>query len=202
MIRLIFSFCIWFLSSLAWAQAYDFHSGTIKWKDGDIYLKSESSLMRVYSQVPLLQSSLRQLKNDDFVSGLGEVKAEGLNLRTLDYIGLTQMLGRWIGESDFLIIPSFSELSWVADDRRWIPPSDIFDSWFKAFFQRNLDVTTYIYSVHPSAQSGFKVFLSDEVKTHLAEVDVSERHLRLRVFDSESGEVISRLRFSRSPNPR
>lgn len=154
--------------------------GTIIKKSNLIYLKTTSQIYEVNSSDPDIQASFLKFKDGDEVSGLADLVKNTLVFQTIDYIGLKQLLGSWRAESLYLIIPNFNEMNF-------------FNFLIQGYPRYNTMAQLaqkYIYSVHPSADEGFNLFLSDSETTLSAEIQIKGKSLRLTIFDAGTGDVL------------
>lgn len=165
--------------------------------DGDqvsVQLDGDDATYVLLPESPDVTASLARLNIGDEVYGTGDVDstARSIQLQTLDYVGLKELLGTWHSQEGMMEVKDFSNLSFR-------PTKD--DTALGVDNSRNN--VNYKYSLSPGNNSEWVVFLSEASKTTLAtvELDSSMELATLKIFDSASGNVKSTLHLQKKYSP-
>lgn len=162
------------------------YSGEFHDRSNRPYLVVQSKSYPIDTDDSDIMSSFIKLKSGDIISGLGEIQSNGrIRIHSIDYIGLKQLIGSWkTANSVFAVVPNFTELSLVAGPLR--KKGSALQS-----------VGHFIYSVRPSSQQGFNLFLTDSQQTLVAEISIVGRVMVMKIYDPRSGQLNSNFRFTK-----
>lgn len=160
-------------------------------KRGNAYYftpKSSELFYKITALTPDVQDSLDRLENGDFIAGNGSLDTTNkkLSIESVDYVGLRKLLGPWIGSEGTMVFKDFTTM-------RFTP----------RFRDINMDsrLTNYQkefrYSITPSDNNEWGLFLSDENNTTFATVEFTKNKVIMKIFESESGKIVRTLKLER-----
>lgn len=118
--------------------------------------------------------TLARLKSADFISGNGDFINGEYVLENLDFVGLSELIGTWVSpHGSWMKFNSFSNLSvYTLTEER-------------VAHRANLH-----YSIAPDSGHEWKVFLSDAKEVILASLLLKNNQASLKIYNSDSGEVV------------
>lgn len=124
-----------------------------------------------------IQSELNRLHNGDLIIGQGE-RNEALNhleILSIDYVGLTNLLGVWLGENIIFKFKNFNEFTRYEFDSKK---------------SKKYSFSIWNYSLSP-IEDGWALFFSDESITNLARLALKNDRAILDIINVETGEIVS-----------
>lgn len=196
-ILLIFSLIFACTTALSAEQV----TGKVIREGADIYVEGDSeSVCKRY----LLESgnkdtekTLFKLTSGDLVNGSGAISNTDCRilLKNVDYVGLRRLLGYWYSDEGIVSVKNFSSLSFYS--ARGKASSSSSQNIFKTGTPTN-----YRYSLMPTDTSEWVIFLSDSNTTTFATIQFIRESILLKVFHSETGDVIKVLHLSKWGNPK
>jgi hypothetical protein len=143
------------------------------------------------------EKTLFKLSSGDFVNGSGIVDNISCRvlLQNVDYVGLKRLLGYWYSEEGIVSVKNFNYLSFYS--ARGKSSSTSAQNLFKTGTPTN-----YRYSLMPSDSSEWIVFLSNSDSTTFATIQFIRESILMKVFHSETGDVIKVLNLSKWASPK
>jgi hypothetical protein len=139
----------------------------------------------------LVRARLSCLKDGDQISGLGSrIEPDRLYLRSIDYVGLRDLVGVWRNEHEVYEFIDFRKIYY----------------WDFRYSKRILRAPlTFHYALSPYGESydhcAWKIFLMDANSVILGSLEWSaEDQIHLQLYDSDTGEVTSTKHLIRSNN--
>lgn len=166
-------------------------AGVLQKKDGSffIHLASTNQVYAIANMSAEASESLIKLESGDYINGSGDVDEKGrkVSLKTLDYVGLKKLLGIWYSGDAVMNFSSFNQLS--------VYP---FGAGFK-----NINIAIppakndFRYSTAPYYGERWALFLSDNVGTTFATLEMGADSATLRTFSPQTGAVLRTLRLVR-----
>jgi hypothetical protein len=129
-------------------------------------------------------SKFRPLKQSmsvgDLISGMGEKKSNGsIYLRTVEYVGLRELLGFWSSENQYFEFRDFKNLNL-----------------YKSVGKK---VKSLHYSTAPGMGDSWKVFITDENTIILSTLRIDNDEALLTFYNTDTGKVTGEVKLKKFP---
>ncbi|MEK6774049.1 MAG: hypothetical protein AABY64_08915 [Bdellovibrionota bacterium] len=150
----------------------------LKTSSGHIYkLKAESAEVT---------ATLSKLEEGALISGFGQIddSSKVASLQSLSFIGLKRLLGFWWTSLGFAEIRTFSEMNFYSQPQ----PNNRDPATIK---------TSYQYSISPSTNPSWVIFLSDDQGVYYTSMDFQGASAEMRMYNPETGALIKTIDFTR-----
>jgi hypothetical protein len=169
------------------SQAFN---GYLTKKGDEVFFTPKSSelLYKVIATTFDVQESLARLDNGDFVSGNGTLDTTNkkISVQSIDYVGLQKLLGPWVGTDGTIVFKDYTTMRFIPRFR------DLTLDTRLARYQRE-----FRYSVSPKDSNEWALFMSDSMNTTFATVEFTKNKIILKIFESESGNIVRTLKLER-----
>jgi len=169
------------------SQAFN---GYLTKKGDEVFFTPKSSELfyKVIATTFDVQESLARLDNGDFVSGSGTLDTinKKISVQSIDYVGLQKLLGPWVGADGTIVFKDFTTMRFIPRFR------DLTLDTRLTRFQRE-----FHYSVSPKDSNEWALFMSDSMNTTFATVEFTKKKIILKIFESESGNIVRTLKLER-----
>lgn len=181
----LFSF---FISFSCFASSF---SGFVTVSEKKMTLTSTST-RKVMSLLPLSKDILEQLsklKSGDYLSieGTTDNDQSILFVTSINYVGLKDILGDWIGDDDYCY--KFSSFFLVKIYNK--------NDYNQCDFALPYLVREFIYFTNPSDE-GWSVLLSDNDDSYLMDLTLDSKYsAQLSLYDSQSGDILRKIQIRR-----
>ncbi len=131
---------------------------------------------------PVINKLINSLKTGDFISLEGELSEpkSALRVSLINYVGLTALLGNWIGNDsycyNFLSFTEFS-VSKLNVEKKCLPPSR----------------PNFTYLVSPG-EAALVMLISGENGSYIGDLSFNtSRDLEIKLYDSETGGILRKI---------
>lgn len=159
------------------ASLADTFAGILNIKNDGYYLVDSN----LNTDIPLkagttvVKDKLALLKTRDFVMGAGEMINNVWVVNSIDFVGLRDLIGLWMGNTTYLNFKDFSRV-------HIYHPGKITE-------QSDLN-----YSISPGQKNQWKVFFSNESQVVLSTLILNDNQsATIQFYDSETGEVNAKI---------
>lgn len=185
---------IFFLTLLVpgWVFATSQISGTIVKENSNYYLVAGGNCFR-YLIVPKNSDTAKtmvKLVTGDELKASGDLSGDTCEakLSSIDFVGLQSLLGNWKTDDGIYSIRNFNKLLFFPESGLQIKNGQYHDI---------ILPVTYHYSIVPAHGKDWVVFLSDDQATQFATIRLNKNSATLKIFDSETGNIISQKHLSK-----
>ncbi len=132
---------------------------------------------------------INKLKVNDFISLEGKIddKAATVSVRSMNYVGLKDLLGNWVGDDDYCYtFSTFSSLSIFTKNTS-----------NKCDFKVDRLSRDFSYTINPATTS-WLVLLSDNEESYIMDLVVrSKASAELSLYDTRSGDILKEIKLRR-----
>ena len=184
---IIFLFATFYIQLVLGAEAFN---GFLFKKGNEFFFNPQNSKLvyEVYALNTDVNESLNRLDNGDFISGSGTLdpQCNKINIQSIDYVGLQKLLGPWITGDGTLVFKDFSTMRFTP--RFGELKVDTRLSWYQKEFH---------YSISPKDSNEWALFMSDDTNTTFATVEFTRKRIIMKIFESESGNIVRTLKLER-----
>lgn len=135
-----------------------------------------------------VQDSLNRLSEGDYITGNGFVDENNKKIRidSIQYVGLRRLLGPWKSDEGLMVFKDFTTM-------RFFPNYTDQPQGVEATNHQQ----EFRYSLSPSNSGAWILFLSDSKSTTFATVEFDSANILLKIFESESGNILRTLILER-----
>ena len=146
-----------------------------------------------------VRASLDRLDKGDFITGQGSFDSvdQRWTVNSIDYVGLKKLLGRWVGGDGVMVFEDFSRMKYSPRLAKQSVGSTPYD------YEKD-----FRYTLSPSDGEEWALFLSDSKSTTFATVEFeagnsltslnqSKINIVMKIYESESGNIIRTLKLER-----
>lgn len=164
-------------------------SGPLVRLGDQLFLQHDNRLFRVTSTRTDARLTLSRLTNGDEITAHAEIDSEKavMNIESIDFVGLKKIIGLWNtqGSSGLMNFRNYSDLN------------------VYSLAQQNggggLTTTQkkFKYTVTPAAGPQWVLFLSDEMRTQMGTLDLTDGMATIQLFDGQTGAVTQTLKLHR-----
>ncbi len=139
---------------------------------------SQSYLIRAKNETA---AELKRLKTDDYLVGTGNIiNDEEIFLENISYVGLTEILGLWKSNYDFMDFENFSRVKFY----------DYVDA-------TKVGSVTLNYTLTPAKGQSWRVYFTDGNSVTLATLILDSDKAQLTIFNSQTGQIERTLNLTR-----
>lgn len=167
-------------------------SGSIVKESTSYYLVADSGCVRylIKPQNAETAQTMVKLRSGDQLRASGNLSANTCEatLHSIDFVGLQSLLGYWKSDDGMYSIRNFSMLQFFPEGSEEIVNGKYHDS---------IIPVTYHYSIVPAMGKDWVVFLSDNQDTQFATIRLNKNSATLKIFDSETGNMVSQKHLSK-----
>lgn len=177
-------------SVLAWPSSDINFSGFISYTNNEYFIQpqNERQKLKINANDPLVRARLHCLNHGDNLSGTGTAYNGEMNLKSIDYVGLTSLIGVWKSSGEvykFTNIDNFYFWTYVNDSVGYKGPFN------------------YRYALSPygddPAPCKWKVFIVNPTRVVLGSLQWStENELLIELYDPDTGEITANKKLTRS----
>lgn len=186
----IAAFLVFLTPGLSWAQQ-NFEGFIDLTEDKSIQLvnPAEGTTLVVRALTAEADLHLKKLKQHDFIRASGEINNKVLLLNRIEQVGLTQLLGKWVNETDAVLFDfrSYSDLTLAYE--------------FLTISLKKINLTTkynyYNYVVAPALGSGWRIFLTDDKTVSLGSLFLDQQMAKIELYSPENGQVIQTINLKK-----
>ena len=190
---------IFFLTLLSTSSVFGASNiiGSIVKESSSYYLVADAGCVRylIKPQNADTAQTMVKLRSGDQLRASGNLSANTCeaSLHSIDFVGLQSLLGYWKADDGMYSIRNFNMLQFFPESTGEIVNGNYHDS---------IIPVTYHYSIVPAIGKDWVVFLSDNQDTQFATIRLNKNSATLKIFDSETGNVISQKHLSKWSSPK
>ena len=139
-----------------------------------------------------VSEQLNKLDAGDIISGTGIVNnaTDSIELLSIDYVGLKKILGLWFSREGLIEFKNFTTLNFYP--RQKASGDYLVSKAYLVDYQQQ-----YRYSMTPSNGREWTLYLTDKKATSLGTLIVDGNIAVLKIYDSNTGDLVKALRLSR-----
>lgn len=167
-------------------------SGSIVLENSTYYIVADSGCFRYLIKPQNIDSAqtMEKLKTGDQLKASGHLNPQTCeaNISSIDFVGLASLLGYWKTHDGIYSIKDFNTLQFYPETGRDITNGRYHDV---------VIPINYHYSVVPGSGKDWVLFLSDSFDTQFATIRLNKNSATLKIFDSETGSIISKKYLSK-----
>ena len=147
---------------------------------------SSGHIYKLKSEDKEVMATLQKLEDGDLISGTGllDNATKFVALHSLTFIGLKRLLGFWWTSFGFAEIQTFSEMSFYQPLLREAQ---------KSYSTKK----SYQYSISPSANTSWVVFLSDDKTVYYTSMEFNGASASMKMYNPETGALMKTIDFTR-----
>lgn len=141
------------------------------------FLKTESTNYKIVPENFEVLQQMKRLNSGDLLIGQGEMSMteKSVSVFSIDYVGLTHILGVWLGENMIVKFKNFNEFSVYEFDSK---------------STEKYKFSIWNYSLAPLENNNWALFFSDETSTNLGRLELKKNTATLDILNVETGEII------------
>lgn len=135
-----------------------------------------------------VRNTLSKLESGDLILGSGEILSQKISLYSIDYVGLTDILGTWQSQRDIFNFKNYFNLQISSK----IPFLKV-----KNPKSRKINDLNLKYSISPSGGNEWVLLISDSLSTIVGTLAFRGNLLEVKLFDPETGKVREQLNLTK-----